>query len=149
MKLRSLSVYVSAGALCSLFVCGINRLQAASPIPLQNAGKNVARSSGLLPVKWEEAKAEKLRHAYRILERGDHDYKGHRLLAMHQIEAAAKILGVDLHGEGRGHEKQLLSDVQLHEAKHALEDIVDETHGKERQHIRKAIGQIDTALAIR
>ena len=148
MKLRSLLVYVSAGAVFSFFVCGVNRVQAASPVQLQNAGAS-AESPGFQPVKWEEVKAEKLRRAYRILERGDHDYKGHRLMAMRQIEAAAKILDVDVHGEGRGHEKQLLSDVQLHEAKHSLEEIVDDTHGKEREHIRKAIEQIDLSLDIR
>jgi hypothetical protein len=150
MKLHRL-VFVSTGAALSLFVCAANSSHATTATPLQNAGDGFSQSPGFQEIKWEEAKAAKLRHAYVILARGDHDYKGHRVKAMEHIEAAAAILGVDLHGGEYAdhHERQGLSDVQLREAKHSLEDIVDETHGKEHDHIRKAMNEIDTSLALR
>lgn len=43
-----------------------------------------------------------LREAYDILARADHDYKGHRAKAMHEIEAAGKLIGMNVKGEGKG-----------------------------------------------
>src|ERR1039458_3194510 len=62
-----------------------------------------------------------LDQAYAALSVADHDYKGHRVHAMHQIEAAAKVLGFTLGGKGHGHEKQVVSDEQLHTAQTLLQ----------------------------
>jgi hypothetical protein len=98
---------------------------------------------------WEEAKRHKLRHAYWLLEQSDRDYHGHKDKAIKEIKKAAEILGMDLHGEGYGGEKQKWSDERLREAKHALQDIVEATGGHEHEHIRTAIKEIDKALEVR
>jgi hypothetical protein len=93
--------------------------------------------------------ANLLRRAYVTLSLADHDYKGHRAEAMKQIEAAAKLLGVNLHGDGRGHEKQGVSDEQLRTARGLLKEARAGLSGKPLKHLDKAINQISTALKIR
>ena len=44
--------------------------------------------------------------AYATLSQADHDYKGHRVKAMKQIELAVRELGGKISGKGRGHEPQ-------------------------------------------
>ena len=78
-----------------------------------------------------------------------HDYKGHRVEAMKQIEAAAKVLGVNLHGDGRGHEKQGVSDEQLRSARGMLEQARPGLKGKALKHVDRAISQVNTALKIK
>jgi len=149
MKLHSLSVQISAGAALALLSFGISSGHAASATPIQNAGESFAQSSPFQQVRWEEGKIEKLRHAYYLLEHADGDYSGHRLEAMHSIKKAAEILGVELLGKARTEESQWKSDRRLHEAKHLLEDLADETSGKEQAHVHRAIKEIDKALAIK
>jgi hypothetical protein len=92
---------------------------------------------------------EMLRQAYVSLSVADHDYKGHRVKAMKEIQAACKLLGYKLHGEGRGHEKQIVSDVQLRNAQELLEQARHGLRGKPLKHVNAAIKQITIALAIR
>ena len=87
--------------------------------------------------------------AYSTLEVADHDYKGHRVAAMKQIEDAAAILGVDVHGQGRGHEKQGVSDQQLRKALNLLQQARVGLEGKALKHVDNAIGQVSTALSIK
>ena len=100
-----------------------------------------------------QSEAELLREAYQILERADHDYKGHRHAAMHQIEEAAKHLGVHLQGDGKGKEPQAVSDAQLRDAKAKLEQahgmVKGHKNGKVPEHINHAIRQLDIALSIK
>ena len=93
--------------------------------------------------------ANLLRQAYAALSMADHDYKGHRIEAMKQIETAAKLLGSDIRGDGRGHEKQGVSDEQLRIARGLLEQARAGLSGKALKHINKAISQINVALKIR
>jgi hypothetical protein len=90
-----------------------------------------------------------LRQAYATLAMADHDYKGHRAEAMKQIEAAAHVMKMDIHGDGRGHEKQGVSDEQLRAARSLLEQARPALHGKALKHVNHAIGQINTALKIK
>jgi hypothetical protein len=90
-----------------------------------------------------------LRQAYVTLAMADHDYKGHRAEAMKQIEAAAKILRADIRGDGRGHEKQGVSDEQLRIARTMLEQARVGLRGKALKHVDRAIKQINIALKIR
>ena len=90
-----------------------------------------------------------LRQAYTTLERADHDYKGHRIEAMKQIEAAGKALGVKVRGDGKGHEPQGLSDAQLRTAQGLLEQARAGLKGKPLRHVNKAINQLSIALAIK
>ncbi len=90
-----------------------------------------------------------LRQAYAALEVADHDYKGHRVAAMKQIEEAGKVLGVTIRGEGKGHEKQSVSDNQLRQAQGLLEQAKPALSGQALHHVEAAIKQISTALSIK
>jgi len=90
-----------------------------------------------------------LDHAYGILSHADHDYGGHRIRAMHQIEDAARILGAKLSGDGRGDEKQGTSDSQLRKAQSLLAGAVSGLKGKPHHHVAEAINQLSIALRIK
>ena len=93
--------------------------------------------------------ANLLRQAYVTLSVADHDYKGHRAAAMKEVEAAAKALRVDLRGDGRGHERQGVSDEQLRLARGLLEQARAGLRGRALRHTDRAINQLNIALRIR
>jgi hypothetical protein len=95
------------------------------------------------------ASGDLLRQAYSALEQADHDYKGHRADAMKQIEAAGKLLGIKLRGDGKGHEKQGVSDEQLRTAKSLLEEARSGLTGKPLKHVNHALKQLNVALSIK
>jgi len=94
-----------------------------------------------------------LRNAYVILATGDHDYKGHRVRAMHQVEFAAKLLGMDITGSAKDRQPQPLSDAKLREAQGLLQSVLGaaEVKSQERvaKHITEAINQINVALSVK
>jgi hypothetical protein len=94
-----------------------------------------------------------LRSAYMILVMADHDYKGHRVHAMHEIEKACDILGTDIRGDGKGHENQGASDEQLRQAQQMLDQALSmaQSQGNEKivKHINNAIKQLNLALAVK
>jgi len=90
-----------------------------------------------------------LTQAYATLSRADHDYRGHRAAAMAHVEAAGKALGINVRGDGRGHEKQGVSDDQLRAAQGLLEQAKAGLRGKPLRQVNRAIAQINTALSIR
>jgi hypothetical protein len=90
-----------------------------------------------------------LTQAYATLEKADHDYKGHRVAAMHQIAAAGKALGIKVHGDGKGHEPQGESDAQLRTAQGLLQQAQAGLTGKALKHAQHAIKQISVALSIK
>ena len=93
--------------------------------------------------------ASLLAQAYTTLEHADHDYKGHRVAAMKQIEAAAKLLGVKVRGDGKGHEPQRVSDAQLRTAQGLLQQAKSGLSGKPLKHVNKALHELSIALSIR
>jgi len=99
------------------------------------------------------AEAGTLQQAYVILATGDHDYKGHRVRAMHQIEAAAKLLGLALSGNAKDRQPQPLSDAKLREVRGMLQDVLGNAEVKSQKRISKhivaAIDQLSIALSIR
>jgi hypothetical protein len=90
-----------------------------------------------------------LRQAYTALAQADHDYKGHRIKAMHHIEAAGKSLGVAVRGDGKGHEKQGESDAQLRTAQGLLQQASAGLSGKPLRLVNKALAELSTALSIK
>ena len=100
----------------------------------------------------DSAEAGMLRRAYHILATGDHDYKGHRVGAMHAVEAAGNLLGMDLKGDDKDREPQPLSDAKLREARGLLQNVLGAAGVKAQKrvvrHINKAIKQINVALSI-
>jgi hypothetical protein len=100
----------------------------------------------------DSAEAQMLHQAYKILATGDHDYKGHRAKAMHAVEAAAKVLSVDLSGDRKDRTPQLLSDEKLREAEGLIRSVRNSAEVKDQErvtrHLDEAIAQIDVALSI-
>jgi hypothetical protein len=90
-----------------------------------------------------------LTQAYADLAVADHDYKGHRIWAMRQIEAAAKELGFKLGGNGHGHEAQIASDDQMRKAQGLLQQALTGLPPKAQEHLQKAIAEISAALGIK
>ena len=146
-----------SAVLVTVLACGVSlRAATASMPPAPKAfgagplNDSVTGPNQLQTVDFSEAKT--LTRAYLILATGDHDYKGHRVKAMHQIEAAAKLLGVNLGGDAKDRQKQVLSDDKLREASGLLETVLGaaEVKGQPRiaKHVTEAINQINIALSI-
>lgn len=90
-----------------------------------------------------------LNDAYATLAQAKHDYKGHRVRAMKQIELALGELGGKISGKGRNHEPQGTSDAQLRAAQGLLEQAEAGLSGKSLKHVQAAVSQISIALSIR
>ena len=125
MKINLVRLFVGLAVVCS--VLWFSRSAIAGPSP----------AAGLLV------------QAYTTLEQADHDYKGHRVAAMKQIEAAAKLLGVNVSGNGKGHEQQGVSDAQLRTAQGLLQQARSGLSGKPLRHVNKALQQLSIALSIK
>lgn len=87
--------------------------------------------------------------AYATLAQGDHDYGGHRVKAMKQIEAAVKELDGKIDGNGHGHEPQGTSDAQMHAAEDLLQQAVPSLPARALKHVNKAIIEINDGLALK
>lgn len=96
---------------------------------------------------------EELVHAYILLKMANHNYAGHRVLAMKELEIAGHDLGLDLRGHGSKHEQQLKSDELLAEAGRILHYTRDrlDAHDRERaaDHVDRAMHEIDLALRVK
>lgn len=94
-----------------------------------------------------------LAHIYQLLSLADHDYDGHRVKAMHEVEAAGQRLGVDVRGDHRSHEVQRASDDMLRQADSELQQVQADAAAHHRgdvvQHVNEAIHQIHVALHIK
>jgi hypothetical protein len=86
--------------------------------------------------------------AYATLAQGDHDYGGHRIRAMKQIEAAVNDLDGKIGGNGHGHEPQGTSDAQMKAAEALLQQAVPGLPAKALKRVNKAIIEINDGLAI-
>ncbi|HEY1787477.1 MAG TPA: hypothetical protein VGJ73_04945 [Verrucomicrobiae bacterium] len=142
INIISLSAIVSVLGSTSLFAATpsqtANVQVSASIAQFQTIGFNDSEEAGMM------------HRAYRILASGDHDYHGHRAEALNQIHKAADLLGVDLKGDDKDREKQVLSDDRLHEARDLLHHVLDAAEVKSQErishHIELAIREIDLAL---
>ena len=153
MNTISLSNSVKVAALAAALIWG-PAARATTPPTTPLANPSGLSQDGFQTVAFRDsAEADALRHAYRTLATGDHDYKGHRFKAMHAVEAAAKLLGMDLAGDLKDHTPQPLSDEKLREAAGQITRVLGsaEVKGQKRvvKHLNVAIEQINTALSIR
>ena len=150
MKTESLAVRLSTGVVLALLSCTVNNGRAASTTLIPNASDGYAQAAPFLNIKWEEAKIEKLRHAYYLMDHAKQDYHGHRVEAIRHLKKAGEALGVEIKGGGpHPEEHQWDSDRNLTEAKHILEGLVDETHGTEQEHLHNAVKELEKALAVK
>ncbi len=153
MKTPSFSHSLTVAAIAAALTCGVAARATTIPIAprLNPAG---ASQGSLQAVAFRDsAEADMLRQAYRTLATGDHDYDGHRVRAMHAVEAAGKLLGLDLAGDLKDRTPQALSDDKLREAQGLITQVLgsSEVKGQKRvvRHLNLAISQLNTALKIR
>jgi hypothetical protein len=133
-------------------ILGGASLLAATPAQTANTSA-AAPSAKFQMLGFSDSKEAGMLHsAYHILATGDHDYHGHRVKAMEQIHKAADLLGLDLTGDDRDHQKQVLSDDKLREARGDLQSVLGAAEVKSQKrisdHIANAISQIDVALRV-
>ena len=153
MNTKHLKTAAKAAALVTGLACGVS-LRAATPATPQTLNGFVAVQDQFQTVAFSDsAEAGMLQNAYAILSTGDHDYKGHRVGAMRQIEAAAKLLGMNLSGDAKDKQPQPLSDAKLREAQGLLQNVLGASEVKNEKrvtkHVTEAINQINIALSIR
>lgn len=126
-------------------------VRATSVSPQTLAGTAVSQSDFTTIAFSDSQEASKLRRAYAILATGDHDYKGHRIKAMKAVEAAGKLLGMDLGGDLKDRTPQALSDDKLREAQGLITEVLGSAEVKDQERIVKrlteAVNQINDALA--
>ncbi|HEV2328322.1 MAG TPA: hypothetical protein VGY56_05995 [Verrucomicrobiae bacterium] len=135
-------------------VLGSSSLLAVTSPQTANVQAPAITSAQIQTVEFRNSAEEGMLHrAYRILATGDHDYHGHRVAAMGQIHKAAELLGVDLTGDDKDREKQVLSDDRLREARGLLQNVLGnaDVKGQKRisHHIELAIKEINLALRTR
>jgi hypothetical protein len=98
-----------------------------------------------------EPAREEIAHAYRLLKGADHDYDGHRGVAMKELQLAGDKLGLVLEGDGVKEERQWKSDKRLMEARRILREARNKLEDKDRDraaaNVEKAIKELDAALA--
>ena len=87
--------------------------------------------------------------AYATQSQGNHDYQGHRVLAMKQIDKAIRELGGRISGHGHGHEPQGTSDAQLAAARDLIQQACPGLSKKSLRHANMALQQINVALTIK
>jgi len=153
MNTKYLKTAAKSAAFVTVLSCAMS-LRAATPAMTQTLGGSATSANQYQTVAFSDtAEAGMLHRAYRILATGDHDYNGHRVRAMHQIESAAKLLGLDLSGDAKDKQPQPLSDAKLREAQGLLQSVLGASEVKSQKriskHITEAIDQINVALSIR
>src|SRR5579864_2633253 len=77
--------------------------------------------------------------AYATLAQAKHDYKGHRVRAMKQIELALGEAGGKVSGHGHPHEPQGTSDAQLKAAEALLREASGSMSKKGLKHVDAAV----------
>ena len=90
-----------------------------------------------------------LNDAYATLAQAKHDYKGHRVRAMKQIELALGEVGAKVSSTAKPHESQGTSDAQLRAAQGLIQQAAAGLSGKALKHANAAINQLNEALAIK
>jgi hypothetical protein len=153
MNTNHLSKCAKLVALTAVLSYGVN-LHATTTFISQPLTAPVAGPNEFTPMAFSDsAEAGMLHRAYHILATGDHDYKGHRAKAMHAVEAAAKLLGLDISGDYKDHEVQVLSDDKLREAQSLIANVIASAAVKDQKrvvkHLSEAVNQINTALNIK
>jgi hypothetical protein len=150
---KHLKTAAKAAVFVTVLAWGVS-LRAATPATTQTLNGSIVVQNQFQTVAFSDsAEAGMLQNAYLILATGNHDYKGHRVKAMKQIEAAAKLLGVTLSGDAKDRQPQPLSDAKLREAQGLLQNVLGAAEVKDQKritkHINAAIDHINTALSIR
>jgi len=153
MNTNHLSKCAKLAALTAVLTYGVN-LHATTITVSQPLTAPIAGANEFSPMAFSDsAEAGMLHRAYHILARGDHDYKGHRAKAMKAVEAAGKLLGMDLDGDDKDRQPQPLSDDKLREAQGLIANVLASADVKDQKrivkHLTEAVNQINIALDIK
>jgi hypothetical protein len=150
MKIKTISRNASILAVAIASACTLST-QAATP-----SANATALAVGNQPIQFERVAAHEddlLRDAYHSLSKADGDYHGHRAKAMKEIEAAAGLLGSDVHGAPGGGEFQGASDAHLRHSRELLQQARDILIGRDEhralKHVKAAIEELNVALDIK
>jgi len=154
MKTKYLSDSIKAVVLVTALSYGASASLRAVTAPSAQPLSGVASGQIQLETvdfKKDGPEAKMVAHVYAMLANGDHDYAGHRIAAMHHVELAGTLLGLDLAGDLKDHEKQVLSDDQMRQAKRLLKKLIKNAEIKDQPRVvdelTSAVHQIDSALA--
>jgi hypothetical protein len=152
MKTKSI-IALNAAVLAASLTCTPALRAAAVPMTPTLAQSEAGQNRFQEVAFRDQAEAQMLRDAYRILATGDHDYDGHRVRAMHAVEAAGKLLGMDLDGDLKDRTPQALSDDKMREAEGLINKVLGNAEVKDQKrivkHLDEAVKQIHTALKIK
>jgi hypothetical protein len=152
MKTIHLKVAKQSAVLIIALACAVNLRAATSATPQASSGCVTSQTQFQTIGYGDFSESKSLTRAYLILATGDRDYKGHRKKAMHEVETAAKLLGMDVRSDAVGHKPQALSDDRLREARGLLEKVLgaSEVQAQKRisKHVTAAINQINDALTV-
>ena len=100
-----------------------------------------------------EPPRDEVAHAYRLLKTADHDYAGHKAIALAEVQAAAHDLHLELGGALEERERQWKSDAQLIEARRLLSEARNKLERQDRElvavHLDKALSEINAALKVK
>ena len=153
MNTQPLYTTFKVAALVTALACGAGA-RATTTTPTPSATNSGMSQAGFQDVAFRDGtEADVLRRAYRILATGDHDYRCHRVKAMHAVEAAGKLLDMDLGGDLKDRTPQPLSDDKLREAQGLINEVLGAAEVKDQRrvtrHLKEAVNQIQTALSDR
>jgi len=150
MKINSLSI--QAVLLGVALTCS-TASRANNIAEIQTLGGGYAGTSFQMLAFGDTAEAKMLRDVYITLATGDHDYKGHRAAAMYQVKAAADLLGLDIGGDNRTRQPQVLSDDKMRESKAMIVQVMGAAEVKDQEkvvkHLQEAVHQINVGLGIK
>ena len=153
-KIEGLFNSIKVAGIVASLTYGVSAWATSAPTPASTiSGPGVNQSEIQRVAFSNSAEAGMLREAYSILSTGDHDYKGHRVSAMHSVEAAGKLLGLDLAGDLKDRSPQKLSDEKLRQAQSLISQVLASAAVKDQKrvvkHLNKAVNEINTALSIK
>jgi hypothetical protein len=99
------------------------------------------------------SEVQQLRQAYLILAKCDHDYQGHRVLAMHAVEKACALLGTDITGDSKNVQPQPTSDAELKQSQQIIQTVqtLATSNGQKKvaNHLARAVNDINVALSLK
>jgi hypothetical protein len=140
----------------SAVVAESKTVAAEKPAAEEKAAARRARSAALISNGLSNGP---LSEAYRLLETADHDYDGHRSLAMRHVKEAARLIGQRVSGgrtsaervssNGGEPETQVASDGQLRRAQSLLQGASGHLSGEALQHVQTALQHLSIALNVR
>ena len=104
MNTRPIWLYLKRIVLFLVLSCGVSSYAASNALvaPAQKGHVVAGKRRGVAGSSNGQVDESLLQQAYQILEKADHDYKGHRIKAMREIESVARLMGVNLHGVAPG-----------------------------------------------